>query len=79
MHWSAAYAAYNVFRRRQYPALRCAVRQDRPVPGFIHGVIWEYGGTVMEERPPEGFRPEQAQAATESAGYYLFRAPCGRA
>ncbi len=34
MHWPAAYAAYNVFRRRQYPALRCAVRQDRPVPGF---------------------------------------------
>jgi hypothetical protein len=78
MHWPAAYADYNLFRRRQRPALRCAVRQDQPVPTFIRGEVWEFGGTAMIEKPPAGFQPEAAHEAMRSLGYYLFRAPGGR-
>ena len=67
--------AYNVFRRKQQPALRCAVRQDRPVPGFIQGETWEFGGTIKGSQPtPAGFRPEAATQAMRLTGYYLFHA-----
>jgi hypothetical protein len=40
MHYLAAYAAFNVFQRKRNPALRCAVRQDQPVPEFIEAGTW---------------------------------------
>ena len=66
--------AYNVFRRRRQPALRCAVRQDKPVPSFVHGETWDFGGTVTGKEPPPGFQPEAAREAMRLTGYYLFHA-----
>ena len=73
MHYLAAYAAFNVFQRKGNPALRCAVRQDQPVPEFIEAEIWEFGGTVTLEEPLPGFQPELASKATGMTGYYLFK------
>ncbi|ACL61682.1 hypothetical protein [Methylobacterium nodulans] len=66
--------AYNVFRRREKPALRCAVRQDRPVPNFIRGDAWEFAGIAHTADPPAGFKSRAAREATSRAGYYLFYA-----
>ncbi|CAO4138165.1 hypothetical protein DHODJN_00505 [Methylorubrum extorquens] len=74
MHWLAPYCAYNVFCRKRQPALRCAVRQDRPVPSFVQDETWEFGGTVWSEEPPTGFHPEAAHQAMRLTGYYLFHA-----
>lgn len=68
-------AAYNVFRRKRQPALRCAVRQDRPVPSFVHGETWDFGGIIRAtESIPPGFQPEAASQAMQLTGYYLFHA-----
>ena len=67
--------AYNVFRHKRQQALQCAVRQDRPVPAFVNGEVWDFGGTVeATEAVPPGFRPEAAQEAMRLTGYYLFHA-----
>ena len=71
--------AFNVFARRQTPALRCAVRQDYPVPSFIDPEIWEFCSTVTDVEPiPIGFQPNAAQEAMQLIGYYLYTA-LGRA
>ena len=70
----APLAAYNVFRRKQQPALRCAVRQDRPVPAFVNGETWVFGGIATTKEPPPGFQPEAASEAMRLTGYYLFHA-----
>ena len=77
MDWPAAYAAFNVFRRKLKPSLRCAVRQDRAVPAFIDNETWEFSGTVTGETPPPGFRADDADRAMQSPGYYLYRASQG--
>lgn len=65
--------AYNVFARRQQPALRCAIPQGNPVPPFIQGKAWEFSGTVKPlEWTPAGFQPECAHDAIRVMGYYLF-------
>ena len=66
--------AYNVFRRKHQPALRCAVPLDLPVPSFVSGETWDFGGTVTGEQPPPGFKPEAADQAVRHTGYYLFHA-----
>nr|WP_082504636.1 MULTISPECIES: hypothetical protein [unclassified Methylobacterium] len=67
--------AYNVFRRKQQSALRCAVPQDQPVPTFLHGGDWEFGGTIKGHEPtPAGFRPEAASDAVRLNGFYLYHA-----
>jgi len=51
------------------------VRQDRPIPAFVQGETWDYGGTVrVGEATPPGFRSEAATSATKQIGYYLFHA-----
>ena len=68
-------AAYNVLRRKRQPALRCAVPQGRPVPIFIQGETWEFGGTIKSTQPtPAGFRPAAASEAVRLTGYYLYHA-----
>jgi len=70
-----AASAYNVFARRRQLALRCAIAQGRPVPSFIQGETWEFGGTVKPSEPmPVGFQPGAAQEAMRLLGYYLFHA-----
>lgn len=67
--------AYNVFVRRQQPALCCAIAQGSPVPPFIEENAWEYGGTVRHLAwTPAGFQPERAREAVRAFGYYLFHA-----
>ena len=67
--------AYNVFQRKQKPALRCAVAQGRPIPPFVSGEAWSFSGTIRDiEKVPAGFRPEAARAAMRLTGYYLFHA-----
>jgi hypothetical protein len=73
MHYLAAYAAFNVFKRKRNPALRCAVRQDQPIPVFIESETWEFGGTVSLEEPSLGFQPELASETARTLGYYLFK------
>ena len=67
--------AFNVFMRKRDPALRCAVRQDRPVPSFIQDETWDFGGTATLECPMLGLDPEQASEATRLMGYHLFSTP----
>jgi hypothetical protein len=70
-----ASAAYNVFHRKQKPALRCAVAQGWPVPSFMSSGVWSFGGTIRDsEAVPAGFRSEDASAAMRLTGYYLFHA-----
>ncbi|MFE1599886.1 hypothetical protein [Methylobacterium sp. ID0610] len=64
--------AYNVFRRKEKPALQCAIRQDRSVPDFVCGGSWEYAGTISADSAPFGFKPKAARDATAYIGYYLF-------
>lgn len=72
--------AYNVFRRKRDPNLCCAVPQRRPVPAFIQGETWEFGGTIAHPATiPTGFQPEAATEATRLMGYYLFQAFTRRA
>lgn len=71
-------AAYNIFSRKRQQALRCAVRQDKPVPSFIQAETWAFGGTVRPTGPmPVGFQPAAANEATRFNGYYLFHALSG--
>jgi hypothetical protein len=67
--------AYNLFRRKREPTLCCAVPQRRPVPAFIRGETWEFGGTIAGPGIiPLGFQPDAAAEATRLMGYYLFQA-----
>lgn len=76
MHrYLAAYADFNVFRRKRNPSLCCAVRQDQPVPSFICGEAWEFSGTTTLEEPVSGLHPELVSEATRVIGYHLFKTP----
>ena len=67
--------AYNLFRRKRDPNLCCAVPQGRPVPAFIHGETWDFGGTIASPSViPLGFQREAAVEAARLMGYYLFQA-----
>ena len=49
---STAFALrYNLFRRKWQPDLCCAVPEDQPVPSFITGESWDFGGTWWGVRP----------------------------
>lgn len=64
---------YNVFARKDEPAIRCAVVQERPVPTFIQKEGWEFQGTVKPSDPaPAGFRHGRAADGTRIIGFYLF-------
>ena len=36
---------YNLFRHKWHPDLCCAVPEHHPVPSFVTGEQWDYGGT----------------------------------
>jgi hypothetical protein len=58
--------------------LRCAVRQDHPIPTFIREEAWSFACTIdlsIPSRPaPRGFRPDAAHEAMRLTGFYLFHA-----
>lgn len=70
--------AYNLFRRRNEPELYCAVPEDYPVPPFIAGEAWDFGGRLDNPlAAPRGFDPEAARHGVRLSGYYLFLADPG--
>lgn len=70
--------AYNLFRRRNEPDLYCAVPEDHPVPSFISGEAWDFGGTLDSPVTTlRGFDPQAARHGVRLTGYYLFLADVG--
>lgn len=70
--------AYNLFRRRNEPELYCAVPEHYPVPGFIMGEAWDFGGRLDNpDAAPRGFDPAAARHGVRLTGYYLFLAEVG--
>lgn len=69
---------YNLFRRRNEPELYCAVPEDWPVPGFIAGAAWDFGGRIdAPAAAPRGFDADAARHGVRLTGYYLFLAEQG--
>jgi hypothetical protein len=65
---------YNLFRRKRRAELVCAVPEDRPVPAFITGALWEFGGKLEDaDRDPLAFNHEAAGASVRVNGFYLFQ------
>ncbi|WP_349371373.1 hypothetical protein [Salinarimonas sp.] len=70
--------AYNLFRRRNEPDLYCAVPEHYPVPAFIIGDAWDFGGRLDNPAgAPRGFDPDAARHGVRLTGYYLFLADAG--
>ena len=71
---------YNVFRYGPGPDLLCAVPEDRPVPTFLDGAIWNYAETLRAcSMPPPGFLPAEAELGVRLNGFYLFQKTGGKA
>ena len=66
---------YNLFRRKEYEALCCAVPEDLSVPPFVDDDRWEFRGKVAgdEEGAPAGFDTEAAKQSVRFNGFYLFQ------
>ena len=65
---------YNLFRRKRRAELVCAVPEDRPVPVFITGALWEFGGKLANaDREPLAFNHDAAEASVRVNGFYLFQ------
>jgi hypothetical protein len=65
---------YNLFRRKQRAELVCAVPEDWPVPVFITGALWEFGGKLENaDRDPFAFNYKAAEASVRMNGFYLFQ------
>ena len=65
---------YNLFRRKRRAELVCAVPEDWPVPVFITGALWEFGGKLENaDRHPFAFNYEAAEASVRVNGFYLFQ------
>jgi hypothetical protein len=62
---SACELRYNLFRAKWHSRLCCAVPEDQPVPGFITGESWDFGGTWG------GVLPRPANAAVVESGVCL--------
>lgn len=63
---------YFLFMSRQDANLRCAIRQDQIVPGFLDGETWLYSGGVEPGQAPLDLNLKAAQASAAIAGYHLF-------
>ena len=64
--------AYNLFRRKEEPALVCAVPETTPAPTFLDEA-WEFRGKLDDPiRAPRGFKHHAARSAARRAGFYLF-------
>ena len=64
---------YNLFRHGHYPAVLCAVSNDKPVPEFIKGPAWFFEKAIaIGQDVADGFRPELAITAGNLNGLYLL-------
>lgn len=65
---------YNLFRRKGRAELACAIPEDRPVPAFITGARWEFGGRVDATTCGRcSFNRDTAEAGIRYNGFYLFQ------
>jgi hypothetical protein len=65
---------YNLFRRADRDELICAVPEDRPVPSFITGPLWDFLGFANESVIGSlSFNHEAAEASVQWNGFYLFQ------
>jgi hypothetical protein len=64
---------YNLFRRKGQPDLCCAVPEDRPVPSFVTGERWEFGGTWEGAIRPPGWDPTASELGVRLNGFHLFQ------
>jgi hypothetical protein len=64
---------YNLFRCRWQPDLCCAVPEDRPVPSFVTGERWDFGGTWEGAIPAPGLNPIAAELTVRLNGFHLFQ------
>jgi hypothetical protein len=66
--------SYNLFRRTDREALVCAVPEDSPVPAFIRGTSWEFGGCLEGTSIGSSqFDREAADISVRYNGFYLFQ------
>lgn len=66
--------AYNLFRRSDKTDLICVVSEDRPVPPFIRGPLWEFVGRFGNvEAGATSFNSKAADASIQYNGFYLFQ------
>jgi hypothetical protein len=71
---AAMMQACNLFRRRGTEDVYCAVPEDRIVPSFLKGHLWEFAGKLDERSAwPAGFNPTAAKAGIRYNGYYVFQ------
>jgi hypothetical protein len=63
---------YNLFRHKWQPDLCCAVPENHPVPGFITGERWDFGG-AWAAAPPPGFNPTAAELGVCLNDFHLFQ------
>jgi hypothetical protein len=66
---------YNLFRRKRYEQLCCAVPENRAVPRFVDDHKWDFCGRVADDQEgaPGGFDREAAHEAVRFNGFYLFQ------
>jgi hypothetical protein len=65
---------YNLFYRKGLAELVCAVPADLPVPAFISGATWVFGGKLEDaDGDPLAFNREAADASVRYNGFYLFQ------
>jgi hypothetical protein len=62
---------YNLFRSK-LQGLFCAVPEDRTVPGFLTGELWEFSGKAHQGEAPVGFNRSAAATGVRFNGFYLF-------
>ena len=66
---------YNLFRHKWQPDLCCAVPEHHPVPSFVTGEQWDFGGTWEGPIPPPGLKPTAAEPGLCVDGFHLFPVP----
>jgi hypothetical protein len=65
---------FNTFCRRDEPDIRCAVPEERPVPSFLEGPVWEFTGKIDGAAlAAAGFGEGVVAEAIQAQGYYIFQ------
>jgi hypothetical protein len=64
--------AFNLFRSKA-DGLFCAVPEDRAVPRFLTGDLWEFSGKADQQSGvPTGFNRAAAVTGVRFNGFYIF-------
>ena len=65
---------FNIFSRRDEPDIRCAVPEERPVPVFLEGPVWEFIAKIDgASLAAAGFGSGAIAEAIQAQGYYIFQ------